>query len=602
VRGLPGYAWPACVLGTTPQFLFLSRQATPDVYLLTSLGCGLVFFALGLSGPQQRRSLHFAIASACLALAVLAKGPIIVGVIFGGTLAIYGATRPGIGDLWLPETRGETVRAVLGLVVVALTLGVLSVPAFLFGTSSEWWGYSDQGRAGIAAFRDQILTTASKTGADAILLGLLAVVYTAIAIHAIRRGDMKGRAAVRGCVFGAASIAAIVVLFVADTPGRILTASLLGMAAATWVGVRVVSRFLRQPWLRTKLQSTLRPFARPLLLSSLVFLAVAGPWHVAIFAQQQSAYFTDFLIKHNIERVGETVSRGGSIGFYLDVLLHGYFPWSCLIPIGIACLVRRRGLGSLRRHGFELFLLIAALITFVAFSISATKFSHYLGPLLIPLAILLGLTLNAMLDRSRPAATLAWTAAAALYLPLMLGLIRRNGIEHLMASFTVKQEVPSDVAPGLWFYVLLWTIAGLWVLPVFLRSRWLGVALLAAVAMLGGYLTAVFIPGISHDKSVKTLCAAWERRSEPGEPICLYGDVKFGVYFYTNRQVQRLHNEGEFLEFMRPERPAMCVVQRNRMIRGHRAFRARFPGQRLYMVEPSHDTYATLANHPLADE
>lgn len=552
VRGRSAGLLSACVLGTTPQFLFLSRQATPDVYLFTSLGCGLVFFALGLSGPQKRRSLHFAIASACLALAVLAKGPIIVGVIFGGTLAIYGATRPGIGDLWLPETRGETVRVVLGLVVVAITLGVLSVPAFLFGTSSEWWGYSDQGRASVAAFRDQILSAASRTSAG--------------------------------------------------TPGRILTASLLGMAAATWVGVRIVSRFLRQPWLRSKLQSTLRPFARPLLLSSLVFLAVAGPWHVAIFAQQQSAYFTDFLIKHNIERVGETVSRGGSIGFYLDVLLHGYFPWSCLIPIGIAYLVRRRGLGNLRRHGFELFLLIAALITFVAFSISATKFSHYLGPLLIPLAILLGLTLDAMFDRSRPAATLAWATAAALYLPLMLELTRRNGIEHLMASFTVKQEVPSDVAPGLWFYVLLWTIAGLWVLPVFLRSRWLGVALLAAVAMLGGYLTAVFIPGISHDKSVKALCAAWEQRSEPGEPICLYGDVKFGVYFYTNRQVQRLHGEGEFLEFMRPERPAMCVVQRNRMIRGHRAFRARYPGQRLYMVEPSHDTYATLANHPLADE
>jgi len=36
------------------------------------------------------------------------------------------------------------------------------------------------------------------------------------------------------------------------------------------------------------------------------------------------------------------------------------------------------------------------------------------------------------------------------------------------------------------------------------------------------------------------------------------------------------------------------------MVRGHRAFRERYPGHRLHVVEPSHDTYATLANHPLA--
>jgi len=598
VRGRRAGLLGACVLGTTPQFLFLARQATPDVYLFTSLGCGLVFFALGLFGPQGRRNLHFAIASACLALAVLAKGPIIVGVIFGGTLAIYGATRPEVGDLWLPEVRGETTRLVLGLVAAALTLGALSVPAFLFGTSSDWWWYSDEGRASVAAFREQILTTVSRTSADSILLGLLTVAGAVFAVRSVRRGSLRGGAAVRAGVFGAAATVAGLVLLVADPPAKILVASLLGMATATWVGVRIVLRFLRQPWLRSKLH----PFARPLLLSGLVFVAVAGPWHVAIFVAQQSGYFTDFIIKHNIERVGETVSRGGSLGFYLDVLLHGYFPWSCLIPIGIACLVRRRSPDSRRRHGFELFLLIASLVTLVAFSASVTKFSHYLAPLLIPLAILLGLTLDFMLDRRWPAATLAWIAAAALYLPLMLNLTRRSGIEHLMASFTVKQEVPSDVAPGPWFYALLWTIAGLWVLPVFLRSCRHGVALVAAAAVLGGYLTMVFIPGISRDKSVKALCEAWEQRSESGEPICLYGDIKFGVYFYTNRQVQRMNAEDEFVEFMRPGRPAMCVVQRNRMTRGHRAFRAQYPGHRLYMVEPSHDTYATLANHALAGE
>ena len=67
-------------------------------------------------------------------------------------------------------------------------------------------------------------------------------------------------------------------------------------------------------------------------------------------------------------------------------------------------------------------MLIASLVTLVAFSASATKFSHYLGPMLIPLTVLLGLTLHTMLDRNWSAGTLCWISAAALYLPLMFDL------------------------------------------------------------------------------------------------------------------------------------------------------------------------------------
>jgi 4-amino-4-deoxy-L-arabinose transferase-like glycosyltransferase len=593
----------ACLLGTVPQFLFLARQSTPDVYLLTSLGMGLVFFALGLFGPRARRNLHFGISYLGLALAVLAKGPVIVGVIFGGTLAIYGLAYPGFQDLWSRESRGETLRFTFGVSGVAVAFGLFAPLAFLFGTSPEWWWYSDQGRADVAGLRDRILDSVSRFGADTILLAALACAGAVAAWRSsARRAPTNRWAIVRTIVLAAAALASLVALFAAAVPNRILAGALLGMGAAAWVGTRLVVRFVRQPTVWTRLQPALRPLTGQLLLFLAVFVAVAGPWHLAIFVEAQSGYFTDFIIKHNLHRAGETINRTGASDAYLGVLLYGYFPWSCLIPIGLASLVRWRDPRAFRSQGFEVFLLAAVLVTFVAFSASSTKFPHYLAPLLIPLAVLLGLTLDSMLDRRWPATTLARLAAAALCFPLVLDLTRRNGAEHFLSSFTVKQDVPSDVAPGTTFVVLLWAIFGCWLLTAVLRTRWMGVVLLAASALLAGYLTMIFVPALSVDKSVKALCAVWRDRGSPGEPIGLYGDLKFGVEFYTNHQVQRLGDFDEFMEFMRPERPAMCVVQRSRMVRARRAYRARYPGHDLHMVEPSHDTYATLANHALPQD
>ena len=171
-------------------------------------------------------------------------------------------------------------------------------------------------------------------------------------------------------------------------------------------------------------------------------------------------------------------------------------------------------------------------------------------------------------------------------------------LSSLMASFTVKQDVP-DVASGPWLLLVLWTLAGFWILSIMLRSRWLGAALLTVAALFAGYLTTVFIPEISRHKSMKALCEVWTEQGEPREPICLFGDVKYGVYYYANRRVRWIYDQDEFLEFMRPKRLAMCVVQRNRLSRGRRAYLATYPGHDLHVVERSHRTYVTVANRPL---
>jgi 4-amino-4-deoxy-L-arabinose transferase-like glycosyltransferase len=72
LRGRKAGLFAAGVLATVPQFYFIARQAMPDVYLFTSIGCALLFFALGLYGPASRRTLHFILSYVGLSLAILA--------------------------------------------------------------------------------------------------------------------------------------------------------------------------------------------------------------------------------------------------------------------------------------------------------------------------------------------------------------------------------------------------------------------------------------------------------------------------------------------------------------------------------------------------
>jgi hypothetical protein len=497
---------------------------------------------------------------------------------------------------------GQTGRFVLALALLLMVLGSVGSLAFLFGTSPDWWWYSAEGRAVVAEVRERILAIVTTLPLDRMLLGVVACGFLAVVVSAWRsRRVPRPPAVFVGARLGAA-VLATGLLCIADAATRVLAGSLFGLALTGWAGFRITQRFLRRARTRPRVGPSLRPLGVSLLLFVGIFLAVAGPWHVAIFISQQSGYFTDFIIEHNLARVGKVASQSGGAGFYLPVILFALFPWSCVIPASVVLAWRAGPAEAVRRWGFELFLCIACLVTLAAFSSATTKFPHYIAPLLIPLAVLIGRTLDSMLDRRAPSVTLAWCVVALAYLPPMFSLLARNGAELLVATFTVKDRVASDVVPGAWFPILLWTLAGLWFVAIPLRSRRrIGVAVVTIATVLGGCLALDFIPRLTRDKTMQALCRVWSVHGGPSEPIGIYGDTKFGLYFYTNRQLQQLDDAEAFLEFMRPGRPAMCVVQRSRMRSGRRAYLARYPGHDLYIVERSHRTYATVANHPIPE-
>jgi 4-amino-4-deoxy-L-arabinose transferase-like glycosyltransferase len=599
LRGRQAGLISALVLCTVPHFYFIARQAMPDVYLFTTMGLCLLFFCLALFGPERGRNLHFGISYACVALAVLAKGPVIVGSVLLTTLAIYTLIRIDMHELWRRGRRSETLLFAGTAIPGVAGFVLLSLTSYLFGTSPAWWGYSDKSREATWLLRGGIQDVFTRYHLADLILVLVAAGALALIVQMFRRGRQRGTPYLGMSVFPAlASVAAVGALAVAEAAGKIFAASVLGAAACVYVVVVHTWRFLHQDWLWPVVQPPLKQIGRQVVLFLFIFIVIAGPWHVSIFVKEDHGYVSDFIIKHNIHRAGDTVNRSGVSSFYLGVLIFGLFPWSCFLPMALASSVGWWDRNPLKRHGPEVFLLIASVVTFTAFTAPLTKFAHYLSPIIVPVCVLIGLGITRTLEeRHAPASRLAWIVAAMLFALPALDLVAEDGFIQLIGSFTMKAWVPASLAAGPYYQGLLAFAGACLVASIIVRSRVLVAGLIVAATLMASYSAAHLVPAVSKHKTMKHLCETWKQETANDDaPICFFGDVKHGIFFYTEYRIQRMRNRTGFEEFVNPERGAYCIVERKSLESLQKNHRLLYEGSELVVADNSHFRYVLVRN------
>ncbi len=133
LRGTRAGVLSALVLGSCPLFYMLARQATPDIYLACTAGSSLLFFCLAISRDDGRRRLHCVAGGIGLALALLARGPLLAVASVIVPLALFALTRSGIGVEHPGSAAGDGTRFPMrrpwrGVVLVALLVAALAGP------------------------------------------------------------------------------------------------------------------------------------------------------------------------------------------------------------------------------------------------------------------------------------------------------------------------------------------------------------------------------------------------------------------------------------------------------------------------------------------
>ena len=134
----------------------------------------------------------------------------------------------------------------------------------------------------------------------------------------------------------------------------------------------------------------------PLLGIGLVLL-VAAPWYIAMFQIHGDAYWAAAQANTTGRFMSPMEGHGGTLFFYIPILLLGFFPWSAFLPSVLYQSLKQwkvywNGKGfATQEHNLEFFLSIWVVGLLIFFTLSATRLPHYIYPAFPASALLVAL-------------------------------------------------------------------------------------------------------------------------------------------------------------------------------------------------------------------
>ncbi len=264
----------------------------------------------------------------------------------------------------------------------------------------------------------------------------------------------------------------------------------------------------------------------------LAALAVAGPWYVTV-ANRCPEFTGYFFWFHNVVRYTAPFDHAKPVWSYVPQLLLGMLPWTLLLVPLARLLARRRGSAAARRPGALGVALLAAGWGFAFFSLAGSKRPAYLVPVLPPLALALGCTLDLLQPRARLAPAWAWLwrqrsalAYRATALVLTAGVVI-GGLALAAGIRKAERAAPPAAAAAVGLVALARLGRG--------RANWLAAG--GATFVLLWSATHDLLPGYAGRFSLKRVAreslAAADRPS--AAPVYCYPQPWDAVSFYLRR-------------------------------------------------------------------
>ncbi|MFY9822428.1 MAG: phospholipid carrier-dependent glycosyltransferase, partial [Thermoanaerobaculia bacterium] len=250
----------------------------------------------------------------------------------------------------------------------------------------------------------------------------------------------------------------------ADRRARLLwhgafAAAALATLAKGLIGIVIPGMVVFLFLLFTRRWSVLRRV--PWVSGSLLFLAIAAPWHVLAARRNPDFLWFYFIHEHVLRYATSEALRQQPFWFFGAVLLVGLLPWSGLFPAAAALF--RRAPERLRDRPHLVFLLTWAGFVVVFFSASRSKLVPYVLPALPPLAVLMALAVEEAEEKAgRVRSWLRLGAAAGalvlgiLIVPFLWVSLGRVGIfssrfSPLLFAFALPAVIAAFAAAAIWW-------------------------------------------------------------------------------------------------------------------------------------------------------
>lgn len=315
----------------------------------------------------------------------------------------------------------------------------------------------------------------------------------------------------------------------------------------------------------------------------LLWAAVVLAWLVPAGLATGDEYLRQIVFKQNVTRYADPWHHFQPPWYFLGVVPADFFPWSFLLPAGLALGWRARRDPSPEGRA-ALFALCWVAVTVLFFSISPAKRSVYVLTMYPGMALLVGAALDRMEGDLRKARRWAgWPLAALAVLVLLI-----------LAALPVAGLGRPEVVP-------LGGAAFVWMLAASLLPLAAGAALAAPAAFAGRLARAVgclaagmtvfwltayllLVPRFDVVKSARGMSRELVARMGPGEPYAIYPRLDSTFLFYSGRLAVEVTGEKELLDYARRPGRVWLLIQRDDLARAEKKL-----GHPLPLIEVARD-------------
>lgn len=271
---------------------------------------------------------------------------------------------------------------------------------------------------------------------------------------------------------------------------------------------------------------------------ALVFLVITLPWFYLV-CRENPDFFRFFFIQEHFLRYATTMhNRYEPFWFFLPLIIAGVMPWTGFLISLCAKNGVIRSPNSPDDKDANIFLLLWFGIILLFFSVSSSKLVPYIVPCLPPLAIMTAANMERMLREGRWIGNALWWSvavdalfAAAFFLFFLLsGKFERGDALFLPVLSSVGLLSGPLSAYALWRAKR--DAAG----AVF--------ALCAGAVIFTICLQAIYVP-LGKTRSAFGVAEAVRMNKLPEERIAVYGEVLYGVPFYSKERTVLIDYTGE---------------------------------------------------------
>jgi 4-amino-4-deoxy-L-arabinose transferase-like glycosyltransferase len=294
----------------------------------------------------------------------------------------------------------------------------------------------------------------------------------------------------------------------------------------------------------------------PWLAVTAAYVVLAGAWFAAQAAVNGSHFLMAYFGLSNVARfLSPFENQPGPPYYYIPIIIVGFFPFVAFVPQAIARAWRARSDNGR-------FLIAAAAVPLLFFSIAQTKLPNYIAIAFPVLAVMVGEALGESIARRSILPLRASLLVLVIALVLLVTGIVVYGRLHdsaqlaaLVPSLSLLGWLTVPIALATFAAAMWWKQP--WIVPV-------GLSL-----MMGAFIAVValsILPDIeARSKPMKAMAADVMRYWHPGDRICFDGVRQgFSLDYYTNGPpiTSVGHNVDDVppRKYFAVDQPAVCVV------------------------------------------